>query len=182
LRVFVDTWGLKALFDVSDRDHVAARLYRESVEKGEAGVTGFVTSDYILDEAMTLVRMDAGHKEAVDVLDSVQGSAFYEIHEVDLELFRAAADMFRNYADKEWSFTDCSSFVLMNKLGLQEAFTFDRNFEQAGFTKVPAILRDPGRRPTPSSSAPPAPAASPPPGTRATRRRPSTRARTPPRS
>jgi hypothetical protein len=178
VKVFVDTWGLKALFDLADRDHEAAHAYRNSVAEGEAGVSGFVTSDFILDEAMTLVRMDAGHREAISVLDSVRESPFYEITPVDRTIFEEAVEMFRRHEDKRWSFTDCTSFVLMRREGLTEAFTFDRNFKQAGFTIVPDIRRDPGRtKVMASSSTPRDPAGSPPRGTPGSPRPPSRRAK-----
>jgi len=39
--------------------------------------------------------------------------------------------------DKWWSFTDCTSKVVMDRLGLYEAFTFDKHFEQMGFVRRP---------------------------------------------
>ncbi|HLF07174.1 MAG TPA: PIN domain-containing protein [Thermoplasmata archaeon] len=183
MKVFVDTWALKALFDTSDSDHKAASIYRESIRKDEVEVSGFITTDFILDETLTLVRSHAGHRESIAVLDSVRGSPFYKILDVDGEIFEGAIEMFRKYDDKEWSFTDCTSFVLMRREGLTEAFTFDRNFEQAGFTRVPMVAREPPEsRLKPSSSAPRAPAASPRRGTPATPRRPSRRGRIPTRS
>jgi len=51
---------------------------------------------------------------------------------------REAWDFFRQYTDKDFSFTDCTSFVLMRRLGLTRAFTFDADFEQTGlFSRVP---------------------------------------------
>jgi hypothetical protein len=40
-------------------------------------------------------------------------------------------------ADKHWSFTDCSSYVVMKNKGIAEAFTFDRHFSQMGFICYP---------------------------------------------
>jgi uncharacterized protein len=42
-----------------------------------------------------------------------------------------------SHRDKKWSLTDCSSFALMKELGIKEAFTFDKNFLEAGFRAVP---------------------------------------------
>lgn len=42
--------------------------------------------------------------------------------------------------NKDWSLTDCISFVVMQREGIDEALTGDRNFEQAGFK---ALLRQP---------------------------------------
>ena len=133
MKVFVDTWGLRAIFDPRDSNHDAAILYRDSVRRGEADVDGFVTSDYIIDEALTMVRIRAGHREAVTALDSVLGSPFYRLVEVDSAAFQEAADMFRKHSDKEWSLTDCVSFVVMRDRAITKALTADAHFSQAGF-------------------------------------------------
>jgi predicted nucleic acid-binding protein len=49
------------------------------------------------------------------------------------ELFQAGIDLFNSRSDKEWSLTDCISFVVMEREGLTEVLTADHHFEQAGF-------------------------------------------------
>ena len=49
------------------------------------------------------------------------------------ELSDAAIGLYGNRADKNWSLTDCLSFVVMERHALTEALTTDRHFEQAGF-------------------------------------------------
>jgi predicted nucleic acid-binding protein len=51
----------------------------------------------------------------------------------------AAWEMFQAYEDKEWSFTDCTSFVLMQRRQLYLAFSFDYHFKQAGFQLWPTL-------------------------------------------
>jgi hypothetical protein len=46
--------------------------------------------------------------------------------------FAAARNVFERYNDKEWSFTDCTSKVIMERLGVTHAFAFDRHFEEFG--------------------------------------------------
>lgn len=41
------------------------------------------------------------------------------------------------YEDREFSLTDCSSFVIMRREKLRQAFGFDHNFEQMGFLLWP---------------------------------------------
>jgi len=53
--------------------------------------------------------------------------------QVDEELFRAGWDYFQQHQDKDYSLTDCISFVVMEKLKIETAFAFDRHFVQAGF-------------------------------------------------
>ena len=56
-----------------------------------------------------------------------------------LELFEAGCDLYEQRPDKEWSLTDCISFVVMHNHGLTDALTADRHFQQAGFQ---ALLLD----------------------------------------
>ncbi|MBI2933751.1 MAG: hypothetical protein HYY16_19075 [Planctomycetes bacterium] len=49
----------------------------------------------------------------------------------------AAWKLFKRYDDQVFSFTDCTSFAVMNKLGLKEAFTFDDGFRKVGFATLP---------------------------------------------
>jgi len=52
------------------------------------------------------------------------------------EDFRRGLDLYFNRPDKEWSFTDCASFGVMNEEGVELALTGDHHFEQAGFRIV----------------------------------------------
>jgi len=68
---------------------------------------------------------------------TVLGASSITLIWIDPEHFGAALDLFERHRDKRWSFTDCTSFVVMRDLGTTEAFAFDRNFEEAGFTRLP---------------------------------------------
>ena len=52
---------------------------------------------------------------------------------LDSRLLQRGLDLLARRADKNWSLTDCISFVVMEEEGIQEALTIDRHFEQAGF-------------------------------------------------
>ena len=52
---------------------------------------------------------------------------------LDDVLLQAAAELFATRPDKDWSMTDCISFVIMRQRNLRDALTADRHFEQAGF-------------------------------------------------
>ncbi len=60
-------------------------------------------------------------------------TGIYYLTEQDI---RAAWDVFRQFSDKEWSFTDCTSKVVMEKHGLTTALAFDRHFRQFGSVAV----------------------------------------------
>jgi len=134
MKVFVDTSAWAAYYDPSDRWHaIAVSAIRRSVH---ARVT-FVTTDYVMDETLTLLLMHAGRGLAIQFGESVQQSRNVERVHVDPATWDEAWQMFRRYEDKRWAFTDCTSFSVMRQWGLQRAFSFDRHFEQAGFTLWP---------------------------------------------
>ena len=56
------------------------------------------------------------------------------------ELFQRSMELFESRDDKDWGFTDCSSFVVMKKKGIIDALTTDEHFRQAGFN---ALMLDP---------------------------------------
>jgi predicted nucleic acid-binding protein len=92
-----------------------------------------VTSDYVLDESITIIRLRVSHKAAVAFGQSIFGSSVVDLIPVGADDRRAAWEIFRKYADQEFSFTDCTSFALMRKLRLRTALTFDGHFSQMGF-------------------------------------------------
>jgi predicted nucleic acid-binding protein len=133
--VFLDTAGFLALWDSSDAHHATAvRLQRDLAAKRRR----FLTTDYVIDEAATLLLKRHSHAAAADFLDSINRSEALSMEWVGQERFFAALRRFCTHADKHWSFTDCVSFIVMNELKIHDAFTTDRHFVQAGFA---ALLR-----------------------------------------
>jgi len=56
---------------------------------------------------------------------------------MDPSFFNAATRVLRENQEARWSFTDCASFSIMRQLGISQAFAFDQNSEEAGFSKLP---------------------------------------------
>ena len=50
------------------------------------------------------------------------------------ELFQRGVELFTQRPDKDWSLTDCPSYVVMKEQDIEDALTTDPHFEQAGFT------------------------------------------------
>ena len=82
---------------------------------------------------MTLLLARHSHGAAADFLETTLESKSLRLEWIDSERFRAAAELFRRHDDKERSFTDCVSFMLMRELKIQDSFTTDHHFRQAGF-------------------------------------------------
>jgi len=128
--VFVDSAGFLALWDASDSHHRAAVQLQEEFVRGNRR---FLTTEYIVDETVTLLLVRHSHAAAADFLHTIEGSESLRLEWIDPARFHAASAWFRKHADKSWSFTDCVSFVVMRELRLREAFTTDHHFRQAGF-------------------------------------------------
>lgn len=130
-RIFVDTGAWYAAMVRKDQDHEAAKLFLQG------NTSLLITSDYVMDETVTLLLSRVGHSYAVKFLDMLQTSQNVTLIYLTPDYIAATIDLFRNRPDKAWSFTDCSSFVLMKAFRIQTAFTFDEHFSQAGFQVQP---------------------------------------------
>ena len=131
--VLMDTAGFLALWDASDEHHAAAvRLQRELVRKRKR----FFTTDYVVDETVTLLLVRHSDAAATDFLQTIEQSQAIRIEWVDPDRFYAASALFRKHKDKQWSFTDCASFITMRELRVRDAFSTDHHFTQAGFVAL----------------------------------------------
>ncbi len=128
--IFVDTSGLYALVERNDAHHIAAR---EAVSQLVRTGKKLVVTDYVVAETVNLANARSGAHVAVRVLDLVEQSVGIRIEWILPARFDAAKKFFRKHADHAYSFTDCSSFVVMRELLLREALTTDRHFAAAGF-------------------------------------------------
>lgn len=135
--VFVDSSALKANYDAADDYHGRAAQLMARIAARETEITSFVTTDYVLDEAVTLIRFAHSHAKAVQLAEATLASQFVKVIYSDEELFWDGMNIFRKYSDKEWSFTDCVSFAAMTKHHVRTAFTFDPHFKQFGFSTLP---------------------------------------------
>jgi len=135
--IFVDTSAFLALVNEKDNNHIAAKTFLEGIKNGKVKVRKIITSDYIIDETLTRIRYSVGHKEAVKWGKDILASRVVEKADVGKEIFDLAWELFETYEDKKLSFTDCTSFALMKKKGIERVFSFDGDFENIGFILMP---------------------------------------------
>ena len=128
--VFVDTGAWYASLIPTDPDHSAAITWFNQNQEP------LITTDFIIDETLTLLRARGQKRRAVLVAEAFSAGNLGTIHFLTQPEFQEALEVFRHYADKEWSFTDCTSKVVIDKLGLARAFTFDHHFRQFGTVLV----------------------------------------------
>lgn len=130
-RRFVDTSVWVAFVDRKDPEHAAAKRTLNA-NKGP-----LVTSTYVLDEAVTLAKRRLGADAAIRLGAHLRGSAGITVVHVAEEDEAEAWKLFCSRADKAYSFTDCTSFVLMRHLGIASAYALDDDFRQEGFQVLP---------------------------------------------
>ncbi len=131
--VFVDSSGLYALADHRDPAWSAAERCVSRLLK--SGVV-LVLTDYIIDEAITLARARAGTYGALRLMEIVDRSDAFRLIWIGEERFATTKAFFFKHADHDYSFTDCTSFVVMRELKIKDVLTTDRHFAEAGFRSL----------------------------------------------
>jgi len=137
MRLFIDTTAFVALEDEDDKEHKPSLDYREKIRQGKTPFRALYTSNYILNEVFTLLRLKLSHQVAVAFEENIKCSKILRILRVTPENENVAWNIFKKYSDKDFSFTDCTSFALMEQEAMSTAFTFDKHFQQYGFQTVP---------------------------------------------
>ena len=122
--IFVDTSAFFAIMDTKDRAHTAA------IEWLGVSNDTLLSTDYVIDESLTLLRSRGQAERAIELGRDVLVSQSVVVHRLTDEDFRRSWETFYRFDDKLWSFTDCSSKVVMEQLGITKAFAFDEHFAQ----------------------------------------------------
>ncbi|MBN1673199.1 MAG: type II toxin-antitoxin system VapC family toxin [Kiritimatiellae bacterium] len=131
---FADTAGWVAAADAADPKSAATRAARDRWLEG-GGI--LVTTNYVCDETLTLLRNELGLKAAEDWWGQTESSPRVRMERIDAEREERARALFFRYRDKDFSFTDCTSFVVMRALRIRTALTTDRHFRQMGYAMLP---------------------------------------------
>ena len=128
--IFVDAGAWYALATPSDPDHAQAKLFAASIAEP------FITSDYIVDELLTLFGVRRQKPRGIEWKHDVLDRGGADLVRVSDEDFTNALRIYEQFRDKEWSFTDCTSYVVIQRLQLKQAFSFDHHFRQFGIVTV----------------------------------------------
>jgi predicted nucleic acid-binding protein len=132
--LFLDTSFFVALEGADDQYHEQAFAYWQSLRTSSPVL---VTTSYVFDEVVTLFNRRGRHARAVEIGNRLLESPLVSLVHVDEAIFDEAWRYFARHSDKSYSLTDCVSFVVMKRLRIRTALTFDRHFAQAGFERRP---------------------------------------------
>jgi len=127
---FVDSSAWFALYVVGDSQHAAANRWLASNQDP------LMTTDYIIDETLTLLRSRGQRSVAIQFGWDAFAELFADCYFVNRADIADAWQVFHKFQDKNWSFTDCTSKVVIDQLKIQSAFTFDHHFRQFGTVAV----------------------------------------------
>lgn len=132
--ILADTSALVGLFMRDDEWHAPAKKVLEELRAGRRRM--LATSD-IFDETVTAIRRWAGYRPSIDAGEALRSSRLLTLVPVDEAARDAAWRLFRKLNEPRLSLTDCTSFAVMHRFGIKEAFTFDAHFRRAGFDVLP---------------------------------------------
>lgn len=131
--VFADTSFYQALLNSQDAWHIPAKRCFADLEES------VVTTEYVLLELGALMSRSSTRAGFVAFVERTRRDPSVEVLPASEELFNDGLALFAARLDKEWSLTDCLSFVVMEKRGISSALTSDQHFIQAGYH---ALMRE----------------------------------------
>jgi predicted nucleic acid-binding protein len=127
--IFVDTGGWVAYVLSDDQYHTSATRWMHLNQQP------LITTDYVIDEALTLLKARGEPVRAQQpglLLFGSNSRGSVHVHYLTQEDILDGWQVFYSYIDKEWGFTDCTSKIIIEKFGIQQAFAFDHHFRQFG--------------------------------------------------
>ena len=133
--VYMDTSALIALASRTDKNHEKVRnFFEKSIMSG----IKFMLGRPVLVEFLNGVSKRVNKKVAIQLYKRYTSSKIVIIEKETEEDWEKAWKIFERYEDQNgMDVIDCLSFAIMERLGIREAFTFDRDFETYGFNKLP---------------------------------------------
>jgi predicted nucleic acid-binding protein len=128
--VFADSFYFLALWNPRDNGHVKALAFTDTYHEL------MLTTDWIVTELADALARPPNRTRFLELFPILQQQEELTIIPASRTLMEVGLDLYKNRPDKEWSLTDCISFVVMQREGITEALTGDHHFEQAGFTAL----------------------------------------------
>jgi uncharacterized protein len=131
--VYADTWFFQAMLSAQDAHHAEVLAYLDAHDDF------VVTTRWVLTEVANAAGGSAFRHQAARFLESAENDPNLMIVGGSDDLYLRGLRLYGERLDKQWSLTDCISFVVMQEHGITDALTGDRHFEQAGFKAVFAV-------------------------------------------
>jgi len=133
VKVFVDTTAWIALINANDQLHQQAQTVMTKLRRQKARL---VTTEFVLLEVADALSDPGVRSHTVEFIDGLRQVPLLQILSVKQDLLVEGWELYSQRPDKDWGLTDCTSFVVMNRKKIMQAFTSDHDFEQAGFINL----------------------------------------------
>lgn len=131
--VFADTYYFLGLVSRKDKAH------QQCLEFSESSDWPIVTTTWVLMEVGDALCRGRDRVVFPQLLEDLKQDPDTLFLPADQEQFDRGFDLFQSRTDKQWSLTDCISFVVMKEMELTDALTSDHHFQQAGFNAMFAL-------------------------------------------
>ena len=131
--VLVDTAAWIALVNTRDELHSPAEQTMADLRRRKVAL---VTTEFVLLEVANALCTSAWRAKGVKLIDGFRSMLNLRIIPADTMLLAQGWELYRSRPDKEWSLTDCTSIVVLQREQIEQVFSSDRHFEQAGFVKL----------------------------------------------
>ncbi len=131
-KVFVDTSAFFAVANAADASHDEALAIMRRLSASHADL---FTTNFILAETHALLLSKAGRVLASQFLHFLDTSTVRVVRVAERDE-RRAREIIAQYTDKDFSYTDATSFAVMERLHIRQAFSLDSDFEQFGFILI----------------------------------------------
>lgn len=128
--VFAESYYYLALLNPRDEAHLVVRAYTALLTRP------IVTTAWIMAEVADALASPTHRRLFGTLVDELQHDPDVELLPASQTSFDRGCDLYRSRLDKNWSLTDSISFATMQSLGISDALTADRHFEQAGFVAL----------------------------------------------
>ncbi len=128
--VFVDSFYFFAIINPADAAH------GDAVEFSKRLAAPLVTTTWIVAELADGLARTSNRSTVKRLISSFRAVPTNEIATTTDDLFERGLELYHSRTDKQWSLTDCISFVVMAERGIRDALTGDHHYEQAGFTAL----------------------------------------------
>ena len=128
-KVFADTFYFLALLNKNDEAHAKALQYSVQIEQ-------LITTEWVLTELADGLASSRRRSMVLQTRQELSADADVQVIPLDMQLHEEGIRLYASRADKEWSLTDCISFIVMQREAVTEALAGDHHFEQAGFVAL----------------------------------------------
>jgi predicted nucleic acid-binding protein len=130
MSILVDTGAWFASVVPADRHHLAVIAFLQH------NPLPLITTDYMIDETLTLLRARGEAMKAIGLGRQLLDLQIANVVHITPEVFSKAWEIFRDQPSRGWSFTDCTSKVVMDERHIRKALFLDHHFSQFGMIDV----------------------------------------------